>query len=193
MSDKKLRFPTPNVSLKFTNQEHDIINEYIDKIPGYDANLSNNKLLVLCLTEVVDRAREKFDFETLQNSFEELAIKMQTVSEQKHELEHEVQTLLEKNKELELLLEEKNNQAPEIIEKPITVEKPLAENQVLVNFTPVQLQVVEKINQNRFERKAEKTQLTPEELILKVLFSRWFLFNYSGEFPTYLQDLPKQD
>jgi hypothetical protein len=64
------------------------------------------------------------------------------------------------------------------------VERPLTANEVLLNLTPQQRELIELITRWRFQQKRDTERLTTEKAIKRMVFNAGTLSNYHGEFET---------
>lgn len=182
-------------SFYLSDEDCNFINENLHLLPDFNHNDSINKIFVDTFTNLIRFKKHNEEIEALRIQNQELkkTIEDYTQDDQFNQLAiDERDELIEQLKqEIETL----KNQAPEVQEKEVEVikevEKQLAPYQVLIQFSEIQYKLLQKINQNRHEKGREKEVISIEELIKKHFFSKNFLYNYSGEFPTYLPELPE--
>jgi hypothetical protein len=187
--------PEAKIKSKFSiylpDEQRDFINDNIEQLPFYEPGISMNLLFTKSVAELI---QVKLKDKELQTALQEIESNKEEIEALEHENERLQIKNIESLKKIQQLENELQNKAPEIQEKEVIkeVEKQLAPTQVLVNFSEIQLKVVEKINENRHKKGREKQILNPEQLIKKVLFAPFFLYNHSGEFPTFLNEIPNE-
>lgn len=84
---------------------------------------------------------------------------------------------------------------PVEVEKIVEVEKPLAENEVLVTMTLEQKKLLATIARWRYQSKIDQELLTPSDVMRKMTFNKGSLTNWHGEFETGISEsrLKKQE
>lgn len=70
------------------------------------------------------------------------------------------------------------------VEKVVEVEKPLSENQILVNLRPQENILVSKIAEWRFQSRLDNPQLSKESVLKKLAFNLASLADWNEEFKT---------
>lgn len=82
-------------------------------------------------------------------------------------------------------IEPKEIEVERVVER--VVEKPLLENQMIIDLNPVQKRILEVIAERRFQKREDAVKNTPEKQLLNLTFNRQTLFNWAGNYPTYLE------
>lgn len=88
---------------------------------------------------------------------------------------------------LNTLLSIVNTPTPAVeIEKEVIkeVERPISENEVLVNILPAQKQILQRIAEWRFSRRKDAQKLTEGDVMRKMVFNMATLTDYGEMFPT---------
>lgn len=136
------------------------------------------------------------EIEALQNKIQELSqnpIVEEPISDELQEKFAQIKTDIFENEDVtpEQMLDEMlyiiNQPQPAVeipIEKVVEVEKPLLENQVIVNLRPQENHLIGKIAEWRFQSRIDSSQLSKETVLKKLAFNLASLADWNEEFKT---------
>lgn len=175
------QIPGPSISVRLNEEDRNNVNEFLQAIQNSEnIQYSHAKDMFL---DVIDRLQNTKDSVNTNNPFEnEHVLSLLEIYRENNDLPRDTDV----TQLLMSALTQVNEPLPEAptVEVIKEVEKEIGENEVLIQFTPEQKSVIDKITSNRNEKLPEDKQETPSLMIKKMVLNKSNVYNWHGNFYT---------